>query len=142
MDMEQTIPFMGGSSFAIRLAKRLNLTSAETHTFEINSSAGVLTVTIGCQFTEQECVRRHLPRGSRPVHVKGVLHWQESEYEVSIENEDGSGTLRPHDHAFVLDRSFGHRLDGDMPRKVYETILPLIEIEVADILRRARAKKN
>lgn len=132
MDMEQTTLFGMGKTFAIRLAKRLNLAPTETHTFEISSSNGILKVTIG----------RQMPGGNRPVHVKGVLRWQDSEYEVSIDNEDGSGTLRPQDHASVVDRSFGFHLDGDMPRKVYETLLPLIEIEVADILRRARAKKH
>lgn len=120
-------------SFAIRLAKRLGLRPKQTKTLFIESSKGVLKVAIGQALSLQ---------GGRPVHVEGVLRLHGMEYEISVDDADGSGSLGPDSHAHIVDRAAGITLDGEMPARVYRTLLPLIELEVDDIWKRAQGKKH
>ena len=140
--MPKEIEMEMGRGFAVRLARRLQLKPIQGHSFEIVSSNGTIQVSISKELNSEECERRHLPPRTRAVAIQGMLRWQGMEYEISVNNWDGSGRLGPDDEAYVYDRAANCHLDGDMPHKVYETLMPLIELEVADILRRARAKKH
>lgn len=132
----------GAQSFSRRLATHLRLKADEERTFSLESSNGRITVTLGKVMTPKDALSAHLSPGVRPIHVEGILSWRGMEYEIAIEDLAGKGKLTLADDAMVFDRVAGRLLDGEISYKVYETLVPLIELHVQDIMDRARRRKH
>ena len=141
-ELEENAGRGSAGGFSARIADRLRLKSDESRTFQFESSKGVVKVIIGKPWSPGDCQRYHVGPGSRPVQIEGVLRWYGMEYEIAIDNRNGSGILGRGDKASLFDRTANRYIEGDMPTRVYETLVPLIEMEADDILKRARQKKH
>lgn len=113
--------------FAARLAKRLQLDHHQEKQFSVHSSRGKLHITIG-KFQPS------LDGGGRPVRVEGIIKLRGMEYYLKVHNKNGSGKAAHDDEVSLFDRSAGEYLCGTLSKQVYETLVPLIELGVEEML--------
>ncbi len=114
-------------SFSARLARHFKLEDHQEKKFKLRSPRGTLQIKIG-----KEKYRLHGKR-ERSVRVEGVIKLQGMEYYLKAVNGSGSGKLAQNDKVSLFDRSAGEYLQGDVPKKVYETLIPFIELGAKEL---------
>lgn len=113
-------------TFANRLASYLQLADDEDCEFMLNSLRGTMRVNIGKK-------TKRAKHEVRQIHLEGVLRMHGVEYEFKVDDEMGEGSLLSENAASLFDRSLGQFIEGDIPSRVYHSLLPEIEHEVKEM---------
>lgn len=124
----------GGIPFSVRLADQLGLEDHETRELILESTNSRILVRIGKASGK--------PFVTRSLYIEGILRWRGVEYEMTINDLRGAGSVEKDGFAKLHDRATGAHVEGDLPQRIYAALIPIIELQVQDQFERARRKKH